>query len=216
MKAKHLIAIILIAVLTPILVMGVCAGAIVLISVCESQQFALYETDDIADYGTITGNRKDDTAEEFIFSFFPEALDESFSDITYHYTAERNSEPYTYEIYLEFVIKDPVEFSAFIQPYVDGSMPFIFDDSFMEQKISNQLRVHWGEKSEDSTYISNALMGKVMYSTKEQRVIFYALGVHDTHDADITEFGYFVDRFGINWVEFESTSDPQESIILKP
>ena len=45
----------------------------------------VYETNDIADYGNITGNYNNEPPQTFIFSFFPEAIDESFSQADYHY-----------------------------------------------------------------------------------------------------------------------------------
>ena len=60
----------------------------VLLSVISGEG-TVTETTDIADYGIIIGNYDNDRPAEFMFSFFPEEISEDFSNVSYHYKAQR-------------------------------------------------------------------------------------------------------------------------------
>lgn len=166
---------------------------------------SVYETTDVADYGNITGNNDNKTPREFIFTFFPEALDSSFSDVTYHYTAVKGDD-HAYECYLEFRIEDPEEFAEFIDTHTDAEKTAVFryDDSFREYTISNQFEILLESAKESGGYpIDYAVIGKILYAEKEQRVIFWALGMWDGARADTTQLDTFFSRFGIDVVDYQ-------------
>lgn len=73
----------------------------------------VYETNDIADYGVIIGNYDNENPQEFVFSFFPERIEEYFSNVNYHYKAKK-LDTFAYEIYLDFVIEDTQLYNTFI------------------------------------------------------------------------------------------------------
>ena len=171
----------------------------------------IYETNSVADYGNIVGNCDNETPEEFIFSFFPTTILDSFSDVDYHYKAKK-LDTYAYEAYLEFVIEDEAVFSEFIKPYVDDSASFAYDESFMEKSIIHHLCLDHNVETEAN--IADAEIGKILYSEEEQRIIFFALGLHDGGGTYISELSYFVDRFGIDWKDLEAESEPYPTISL--
>ncbi len=171
----------------------------------------VYETNSIADYGNIVGNYDNETPKEYIFSFFPETISDSFSDVTYHYKAKK-FDTYAYEAYLEFVIEDEAVFSEFIKPYVDDSAPSVYDESFMEKSIFHHLCLD--HNTETETYIEDAEIGKILYSEDEQRIVFFALGLHDGGGTRVSELSYFVDRFGIDWEDLEAESEPYPTVYL--
>ncbi len=166
---------------------------------------AVYETNDIADYGTITGNFENDMPKEFIFSFFPDEIHPEFSDVTYHYKAKKG-DAYAYECYLEFVIEDPGVYQDFLAGYADISEPtaFAYDAMFMEHSVSNILDIHWKSPNEENGYpMERAKIGKVLYCDAEQRIIFFALGIWDGGGTDTSELNYFFSKFNINVVEYQ-------------
>ena len=165
-----------------------------------------YETNDIADYGKIVGNSNNRLAREFVFSIFPEDLDDSFSTIEYHYKA-KDLDAYSFEAYLEFSVEDPVAFTQSIKPYVNDSAPFPYDQSFMEVTIAQELWLHRSSSDQNLLYIDYARIGKILYSESEQRVIFFALGVLDGGGTSTSELSYFADRFNIDWEKLETESN---------
>lgn len=48
----------------------------------------VFVTDDINDYGKYIGNYDNDTPSDFINSFFPASISNSFTDVKYHYKAK--------------------------------------------------------------------------------------------------------------------------------
>lgn len=165
-----------------------------------------YETNDIADYGNITGNYDNDTPREFIFSFFPEKLDNSFSDVVYHYKAKK-FDAHAYEVFLDVTVDDPIAFTLFVGPYINDSAPFPYDQSFMEVTIAQELWLHRSSSDQNLLYIDYARIGKILYSESEQRVIFFALGVLDGGGTSTSELSYFADRFNIDWEKLETESN---------
>ena len=71
------------------------------------------EKTDISDYCVITGNYDNDRPAEFIHSFFPEEVDDDFSNVSYLYIAQRG-DTYACQIWLEFDIENEDAFKDFI------------------------------------------------------------------------------------------------------
>lgn len=159
----------------------------------------VYETNNISDYGKYTGNIDNAPPREFINSFFPETVSNSFTDVQYHYKAKR-FDTYAYEAYLEFVIPDSESFNLFLEEYIcpDQCKPFMFDTSFTEYSISNVLWLDDSNNNSDGYPISYAEIGKVLFSIDEQRIIFVALGVYDGGGTDTSELNWFFSRFNID------------------
>ncbi len=166
----------------------------------------VYETNRIEDYGKIVGNLDNEKPAAFIHSFFPDEIEDCFSDVTYHYKAKKG-DVYAYECYLEFVIEDPKEYAAFVAEYIsqDDVLPFAYDMKFREQTISNVLCLN--EIPEDKTYsIGTAELGKILYSDQEQRIIFVALGMFDGGGMTTEELCRFFSRFNIDPWEYAKTA----------
>lgn len=178
---------------------------------------AIYETNDIADYGVIKGNYDNERPKEFVFSFFPKTIEEYFSDVSYHYKAKK-SDTYAYEMYLEFAIQNTQAYKAFIADVIGDNAyePFCFDSGYQIYYVSNYLylspasKIIHNDKSkppvlkEDKSkppLIENAKIGAVLFSDAEQRIIFFALGVYDGGGTSTDELNYFFNRFAVNpWV----------------
>ena len=167
----------------------------------------VYETTRIEDSGQITGNFENERPEEFIHSFFPEEIEDSFSDVSYLYKAKKG-DTYAYECYLEFVIEDADAYSAFVEKHImrSESSPFLYDKAFCEQSISNILHLQHSETTEGTYAIGTAELGKILYSDHQQRIIFVALGMYDGGGATTSELGYFFSRFHIDPWEYAKTA----------
>ena len=185
---------------------------------------AVYETNDIADYGVVKGNYDNGRPKEFVFSFFPQKIKEYFSDVRYHYKAKK-SDTYAYEMYVEFTIQDTQTYNAFVADVIgdNASEPFYFDSDYQIYYVSNYLylspatTISHNDKSkppvmkEDKSkppVIENAKIGAVLFSDAEQRIIFLALGVYDGGGTSTDELNCFFKRFGINPWEYEKRATP--------
>lgn len=186
-----------------------------------SVDVTITQTNQIADYGQITGNYNNEAPKEFIFRFFPETIEDSFSDVTYHYFA-RKFDTYGYEVYLEFTIEDPGEFQEFLADHIptDDICPFSYDDTFMEYTISNVLMSEPWEAYPGDYSVEYAEIGRILVCEEEQRFIFSAIGVYDGGATRASDLSYFTNRFGIDWPDFQNsayaTHQDQESGILYP
>lgn len=166
----------------------------------------IYETSNINNYGKITGNFHNDVPNAFIFSFFPDEIEDSFSQIDYHYLAKKG-DTYAYECYLEFVIQDPTDYTEFLNGIIERDMclPFVYDESFKECSISNVLDLET-QYSKGVYSVGTAEIGKILFSDNEQRIIFVAIGMYDGGGADTSELGYFFTRFEIDPWEYEQNA----------
>ena len=217
---KDLIKGIAILVCCALLVLGVCAGCLKIV-LDSANHVEIYETNDIQDYGVYTGNCDNGPPTEFITSFFPEKIDETFTQIVYHYKAKA-FDTYAYEAYLEFVIEDENAFSSFLNRYVDtaDAEPFLYDNSLLEYSISNVIRIQKPANESGAYAISYAEIGKILYSTDEQRIIFVAIGVYDGGGTDTSELDYFFSKFQINCANYQNNAfytheDQMKGILFK-
>jgi len=169
----------------------------------------VYETTRLDQYGRITGNFVNDVPEAFIHSFFPESIEDSFSQIIYHYKAKKG-DGYAYECYLEFVIEDTDDYEDFIERYIEreSSVPFVYDESFQEQSVSNVLSLQTPEEKTVAYPIGTAELGKILYSDEQHRIIFVAIGMYDGGGANTIELGHFFTRFQIDPFEYMKSAYP--------
>lgn len=173
------------------------------------------ETTDIADYANYPKVDKTDFEHQFIHSFFPEAIDDSFCDVIFSYKSE-NLDTYGFEAYLEFRIEDPAEFNQFISTLADEDRwkPFAFDSSFKECSIENILDLDTDDPYDpESLYeyqIVQAKIRKILYSSENQRIIFVAIGVYDGGGVGTNYLNVFFDRFDIDPVAYEQTADTSD------
>lgn len=167
----------------------------------------VYETTNIEKYGRIKGNFDNDRPREFIFSFFPEEIEDDFSDISYLYKAKKG-DAYAYECYLEFVIEDTAAYNAFVEKHIERSesVPFLYDEAFYEQSVSNVFDIDHPITAEGAYSIGTAELGKILYSDQQQRIIFVALGMFDGGGATTAELGHFFSRFHIDPAEYAKTA----------
>ena len=217
MKTKRIIGCVIIAMLIIILLISTFFYFLL-------RPAPVFETNNIADYGVIKGNYDNERPREFVFSFFPEKIEEYFSDVSYHYKAKKG-DTYAYEMYLEFMIQDTQTYSNFITDVIgdNASEPFYFDSSYQVYYVSNYLTlspaitISRNNKSEPPVVkedkskppvIDNAKIGAVLFSDAEQRIIFWALGAYDGGGTSTDELNYFFNRFGINPWAYEKRDTP--------
>ena len=198
-KMKKISVVALIVVLLGVVVSGLVHGVMLLVAL-DATNAEVYETNDIADYGTIIGNCDNGAPKEFITSFFPTNISETFSDIHYHYKAKK-FDTYAYEAYLEFVIEDPVAFEAYLRDNLNTTqaLPFSYDESYMIWDFSRTMELIRPAKENGAYAIEYAKIGCILYNTEEQRIIYFALGVYDGGGTDTSELNYFFNRFDIHF-----------------
>lgn len=140
-----------------------------------------YITTDFNEYGNYIGNYNNEIPQEFINSFFPDAIEDNYTNVRYEYRAQKN-DTYAYEAYLEFEITDSTEFQAFITKHIgNNASDFPFDPSFKEYVISDKMgiRKYPDDSGLPGYSIQEAKIGKILYSEETQRIIFVAIGVYD-------------------------------------
>lgn len=163
----------------------------------------LYSTTDLNDYGKYVGNYNNKSVKEFVTSFFPEEIDKGFIDVEYSYRA-RKGDSYAFEAYLEFRIEDTSAFKTYIADKTGGNaVDFEYDSDFKEYIISDNFELVDSDDGSASTSIGYARIGKILYSEKEQRIIYVALGVYDGGFADVDYLCVYFNRFGIDPFEYE-------------
>ena len=169
-----------------------------------------YTTNDIEKYGKFTGNYDNDFPREFTTSFFPEQIEDFFSEVTYSYRAQKN-DTYAFEVYLEYVIEDADVFESFVKEKTVGlaSKAFSYDASFVEYTVADVFEgTIWQEESDMSPDVSidYAKIGKILCSKEEQRIIFVALGVYDGGMASSDFLTVYFNRFGIDARNYEGAT----------
>lgn len=175
-------------------IVAVFAGFVILMWI-EWGGFAapVYETDDTANYGQITGNHNNDSPEYLFRSFFPEELEEHFRDVQYHYKAIR-SDASACEIWLEFTL-DEDAFPAFLEEHTDPAARVPFRDEWMEYPVASELALLI---TEDGPNLEYAEMGKVLWRESDRRVIFWMLYVFDGGGTEVRELSRFFTYFEID------------------
>ena len=153
----------------------------------------VYETNNVADYGNITGNYDNNTPRKYVFSFFPEKIEEYFSQPQYHYKAIKG-DTYAYEICLEFVIEDEAVFKKHIKTATEGliATPFVYDKSFIDYTISNNFH---GSSTPKESEVVNAGIGKILVNENEHRIIYIAVGTYDGGFATKEDLDYYWTRW---------------------
>ena len=177
---------------------------LLLLIYCMAGYGRVFETADLEDYGIIQGNFDNETPADFIHSFFPETIEDSFTDVVYHYKAKKG-DTYAFEAYLELTIEDSDTFLKFVDKYVDQTkcVSFRYDNSFMDYTVSNILDLVLYPARDEVYTIDSARIGKILFSPADNRIIFFALGMYDGGGADTSELNYFFNRFGIDVVDYQ-------------
>lgn len=176
-----------------------------------------YSTTDVADYGNYIGNINNETPTRLISSFFPEKIEDYFSEVSYSYRAH-TGDTYAFEAYLEFTIEDAAVYESYLsQISVDKeARRFTFDPKYTEYVIAKDLHPGRHEDIDDKTgkaYISIhcADIRIILCNDEEQRIIFVALGVFDGGIADTRFLTVFFDRFQIDPTEYVKFVSPENS-----
>lgn len=167
---------------------------------------------DVSDYGHYTGTAVNKFVRNYINSFFPAQIEESFSDVRYTYKAEGGN-TYDFEAYLEFSITDSDAFWHYVEDIAPESawQTFYFDADYQIYSIENCLDILAGDvddpESELYHPIERAKIRTVLYNAETQTFIFWALGVYDGGGVGTNFLNVFFDRFGIDPVIYEQTAD---------
>lgn len=161
-----------------------------------------YATSDINDYGRYIGNADNRFASEYICAFFPEMIEDTFTDVTYSYKAQ-NYANFAFEAYLEFVIKDEEAFYEFISANTSGlkCKEFSYDPNFVEYTLDDSLQLFVPDGADNQDYkveIRYAEIGKILCNAEEHRIIFVAMAMGDAWHAYSDFFCCYFDRFNID------------------
>lgn len=212
MKTKEVLITIGLALLGCFLLLALVAWYLVMVFTPHQ-----YTTNDIADYANFTGNIDNDFPQEYITGFFPDEIQENFADVHYSYRAQ-DVDTYAFEAYLEFTIEDPQEFEDFIERYTSGieKTEFIYDSNYVDCTIDDILRPNSSPLTKDNEAafdfnIRFAQIGKILYSTEQQRIIFVAMGVYDGGVATTEFLTVYFDRFDINPAEYAKNIGAQNA-----
>lgn len=153
----------------------------------------VYETDDPADYGKIVGNHIDEIPKQFVQSFFPEEIEDSFRDVRYHYKAKK-FDNCACEVWLEFTIEDEAQLEGLLRGRAKDGTFVPFRDGWVELSIDSMLELWENHRGQ---HLEFAQMGKVLYRESDHRVIFWALYVYDGGGTKLSELNYFFTYFVI-------------------
>lgn len=172
-----------------------------------------YETNDINEYGIYLGNRNNHVPAEFISSFFPEHIEEYYSEISYSYRAE-NCDTYGFEAYLEFTIEDDELFSQHTKA-ATGNLscyPFQYDSDYVEYVVSNKLQLNTIDYSGE-VYIEQASIGLILLSPENHKIVYIAIGVYDGGGVTVDSLCSFFERFTIDPLIYELNLTNDENLI---
>ena len=150
----------------------ICVLLCMLLLIRDAVYHRQFYTTNISDYGKYVGNYDNDFPEEFINSFFPEKIEENFSNVKYSYKAQKG-DSYAFEAYLEFKIENESEFQAFIDEHVGKNVSdFSYDTNFKEYVIADELGLvvldQKTSKVDVFYHIQCAKIGKILYSENKK------------------------------------------------
>lgn len=168
-----------------------------------------YMTNSVEDYGKYIGNYDNKSVQEFISSFFPEEIENSFSNVTYSYRAQKN-DTYAFEAYLAFTIKDSNEYSSFVEKHTIGmnQSEFRYDGMYQEFTLVDEFLPSSQKNSKTGINIRYAKIGKILCCLENQEIIFVALGVYDGGVAKTDFLTVYFDRFKIDPWEYAEHAIP--------
>ncbi len=167
-------------------------------------------TTDINNYGEYKGTFMDRHVNEYITSFFPEEIEENFTDVKYSYRAKK-FDSFAFEAYLEFNIEDTDEYNAYVAKMTKGieGKTFIYDESFTEYVIGDYIMLSENPETNHVGF-STANIKKILCNQDQQKIIFVAIGVHDGGVAGPDFLSVYFDRFNIDPFEYEKHADNLE------
>lgn len=167
-----------------------------------------YTTTDTAEYGIFKGNGDNEAVKSYVNSFFPDRIEDYFTDITYSYRAQEES-LYRFEVYLEFRIEDADTYRNFVCKYTKGLIkkPFIYNEDFQEYTIDDEVALTvYRNFNKDGSIVSQNIffdetkLGKIFCNDKDQRIVFVAIGVSNWANAD--DLCIFFQHFHIDPLEY--------------
>lgn len=173
-----------------------------------------YVTTDHAKYGQYTGNYDNEFPKEFISSFFPNKLENYFSDVRYSYRAQKG-DTYAFEAYLEFTINDLQQYEAYISKNIatEEKGSFRYNPNYFDYTIADEFFPIERSRTDNSqanaaVSIDYAKIGKILYCPDEQRIIYVALGVYDGGIARTDFLSVYFERFQIDPIEYAKYAAP--------
>lgn len=181
--------------------------AVIIFSFGHTKQ---YITTDISDYGKYIGNYDNESVKTFINSFFPDKIEDNFSDIVYSYRAQKN-DAYAFEAYLSFTLPNMEQYNIFIESYTKGlaKSMFRYDESYWEYTVVDEFYPDPPKNDNKDIHIRYAKIGKILCCPEKQEVIFVAFGVYDGGVAKTDFLCVYFDRFHINPREYAIHTVPE-------
>lgn len=167
-----------------------------------------YETNSLNNYGKFTGNYNNEYPKEFTMSFFPQTIETHFTNVNYTYRAQKG-DTYAFEVFLEFHIEDAHEFAEHIASIGPNSQwhSFSYNSEYMEYVVDDKFELvdeptEYSADSYEYLPIRYANIGRILYCSENQTVIYSAMGVYDGGLAKTTYFNLFFSRFQIDPLEY--------------
>lgn len=170
---------------------------VLLISATACEYGAVFETEELSDYGQIEGNYLNDGPAGFIHSFFPEVLEDRFCDIRYHYKAVKIDQS-ACEAWLQFTIDDSAVFAEFLSQCAQADAFVPFREGWVELPVASTLELL---RTEDGMNIEYAQMGKILYRESDRQIIFWGLYVFDGGGTGVGVLDHFFTYFDIDPLE---------------
>ena len=173
---------------------------------------AYYETQEISDYGIITGTHADETIKKQMEAFFPAAIEENFEDVTYVYHSNLIDDIGA-EVYLEFTIEDEEAFNEHVEQLLQGheTNTFRFDESFQEYVLYDHFWAFPSDRGKSTTdeywQIQHAMIAKVLINKEEHRLIYVLMNVYNGGAFGTDKFWCYIERFNINPAEYEEYTE---------
>ncbi len=162
-----------------------------------------HEKNHMDDYGVFAIDPRNTYQKQFIKSFFPAELRPEFEDVQYK-LRERDLCRTTFEITLEFTIEDHQFFESYVKEVTEGinCSTFAYDPRFDDYVIRNLMNQCPNIDDHDDTYyIEDVEMGRILVCEEEQRIIYIALMVSGCCGDDADKFDFF-NRFDIDPLEY--------------
>ena len=222
-KKQRTLCLLALILLAPILLIAIfLAFGYLLLFLYSGGQSMEFVTHDLADYRIITGTCNDSRVQARMDSFFPEQIEEYFTEIQYSYCANIYDN-IGCEAYLEFVIEDDVQFQEYVQNTLEQlaeqeeyeTAPFRYDNAYQEYVLWDRIHFHSPytvDENETYYYIESACILKILINESENRVIYEMLIVYNGGGSSTEQLGRYFERFHIDPMEYKQYTD---SIIEK-
>ena len=208
---------VLLAILALAALFAAFCGVVYLFSLWYEASCIDYKTTDVAQYGKFEF-LSDEDYQAYILPVFPKSIQPEFEDVIYDYHASRTWS-HGYTAYLEFTIRDPEKFDAFVQSTTQGLAKgaFHFDNAYEEYVLFDEdtgwvfdsILLLDPPKPEDiGQYytVHSARIVKVLVDRSQHRMIYIYIHVSE-QELTTEDLNIYFSRFQIDPKEYEAYTE---------